>query len=217
MSTLSDRAHVALASVPAEQREAFLNGSRRASRRLAQAAADLCDERAFRRWLASDDEYLAMCAAIGIGRLVAAGRGHLWPLLRQAADDPRWRVREGAVMGLRRIAEADLNGLLDEIEPWVDGSPLLRRAAAAGIAEPRLFTDARVAQRVTLLLERITWTLRREAGGQATRELRRTLGDCWNVVLSANPGYRVSDPVLVMVARPASRRATGTRKGEQDT
>ena len=29
--------------------------------------------------------------------------------------------------------------------------------------------------------------------------------------------YRVSEPVLVMEARPASRRATGTRNGEQET
>jgi hypothetical protein len=152
---------------------------------------DLCDERALRRWLASDDADLARRAAVGIGRLVAAGRGHLWPLLRQAANDPRQPVRDGAAMGLRRIAEVDLDGLFDELDSWIDGSPLLRRAAVAGVTEPRLLTDPLVARRVTMFLERITWTLRREPDSHApgVRALRQTLGSCWNVVLTADPDH----------------------------
>ncbi len=172
MSTMSSPAHLALAAVPVDQREAYLNASWRANADLVQAAADLCDERAFRRWIASDDEYLASCAAIGLGRLIAAGRGHLWPLLRRAAEDARPRVREAAIMGLRRIAEADLDGLLDEIEPWIDASPLLRHAAVAAVSDPpRPLVDPPVTRRITLLVERITWTLRHEPDrrGQAVR------------------------------------------------
>jgi hypothetical protein len=161
----------------------------RANLELAQAAADLGDECMFRRWLASDDEYLVMCGTIGIGRLIAQGRGHLWPLLRAAADDPRWRVREAVAMGLHRVGEASIEELFDEIEPWVEGSPLLRRAAAAGIAEPRLLGDPDTVRRAILFIERITRTLLRERdrGSPEVRVLRQTLGYCWSVVVAADP------------------------------
>ena len=160
MNTLIEEAHTVLAAVPAERREEYLHAA--SGLALAQAAADLCDERMFRRWLASGDEYLATCAAIGVGRLIATGRGHLWPLLREAAHDPRSPVREGVAMGLRRVAESDLDGLLDELERWVDGSPPLRRAAIAGLSEHGTAPDPLTARRMTVLVDRISWTLRRD-------------------------------------------------------
>jgi hypothetical protein len=161
----------------------------RANLELAQAAADLGEERAFRRWLASDDEYLALCGAIGIGRLIAQGRGHLWPLLRAAADDPRWRVREAVAMGLHRVGDASTEDLLEEIEVWVNGSPLLRRAAVAGISEPRLLSDRDTVRQALMLVERITRTLLHEPdrGSPQVRALRQALGYCWSVVVSADP------------------------------
>jgi len=160
MNTLTDQAHTVLAAMPAERREEYLHTA--SGLPLAQAAADLCDERTFRRWLASGDEYLATCAAIGLGRLIAAGRGHLWPLVREAAHDPRPRVREGVAMGLRRVADADPDGLLDELERWVDGPTPLRRAAVDGVTGHGCTADPAVARRVVLLVDRITWTLRHD-------------------------------------------------------
>ena len=161
-TTLTDQAHTVLAAVPAERREEYLHTA--SGLPLAQAAADLCDERMFRRWLASGDEFLATCAAIGLGRLIAAGRGHLWPLLREAAHDHRAPVREGVAMGLRRVADADPDELLDELERWVDGPPPLRRAAVDGLTGHRCADDPAVARRVGPLVDRITWTLRRDRG-----------------------------------------------------
>jgi hypothetical protein len=189
-----DRARWALAGRPPEAWDSYLRTSSglpgpRANLELAHAAADLGDERTFRRWLASGDEYLMMCGAIGIGRLIAQGRGHLWPLLRTAADDPRWRVREAVAMGLHRVGEASIEDLFEEIEPWVEGSPLLRRAAVAGIAEPRLLRDPDTAHRALMLVERITWTLLHEPdrGAPDVRALRQSLGYCWSVVVAADP------------------------------
>src|SRR6266705_3636553 len=90
----------------------------RANLELAQAAADVADEPILRRWLADAEEYLALCGAIGIGRLIAEGHAGLWPVLRAAADDKRWRVREGVAMGLQRIGDADPVRLLDELDGW---------------------------------------------------------------------------------------------------
>ena len=191
-----DRARLALGGVPAAERDAYLRTRSglpgpRANLELAHAAADLGDERTFRRWLASGDEFLATCGAIGVGRLIADGRGHLWPVLRATAEDPRWRVREGVAMGLQRIGRVDPAGLLDEIEPWIDGSPLLRRAAVAGISEPDLLGDRDTVRRAARLVERITHTLLAESDRRASevRTLRQALGYCWSVVVAADPPY----------------------------
>ncbi|MDQ6772590.1 MAG: hypothetical protein M3024_06335 [Candidatus Dormibacteraeota bacterium] len=84
----------------------------RANLELAQAAADVLDAATLRRLAGSDDEYLALCGAVGLGRLVAAGdRSHL-NRLGELASDPRWRVREGVAMGLQRLGAADMAALL---------------------------------------------------------------------------------------------------------
>ncbi len=193
-ATSPDRARSVLAGLQPDAWDVYLRTSSglpgpRANLGLAQAAADLGDERAFRRWLASEDEFLVMCGAIGIGRLIAQGRAHLWPLLRAAADDPRWRVREAVAMGLHRVGQASIEDLFDEIEPWVEGSPRLRRAAVAGIAEPRLLGNADAARRAMLLIERTTRTLLLEPdrADPEVRVLRQALGYCWSVVVAADP------------------------------
>jgi hypothetical protein len=58
-------------------------------------------------------------------------RGNLELVLRRCASDPRWRLREGVTMALQRIGEADMDGLLVEMDDWSRGTPLEQRAAAA--------------------------------------------------------------------------------------
>ncbi|HET6214969.1 MAG TPA: hypothetical protein VFE14_19030 [Micromonosporaceae bacterium] len=175
----------------------------RANLTLAQQAADAGDEPTFRRWLRSDEEYLALCGAIGIGRLIAAGNNDLWPVLRTAADDERWRVREGVAMGLQRVGDEDIDRLLAEVDTWVGGSALLRRAAVAGLCEPRLLKDGNVAARAVALVDRVTDTLLATAVPQRraadVRTLRQALGYCWSVAVAAAPATGV----------PAFRRLQG--------
>jgi hypothetical protein len=98
----------------------------RANLTLAQDAADSASVATARRWLASSHEYLALCGAIAIGRHIASGRTELWPQLKTAANDARWRVREGVAMGLQRI---EPHTMLREVWTWVDGTALEQRAA----------------------------------------------------------------------------------------
>src|SRR5258706_15477640 len=76
----------------------------RANLELVQAAADLGTAEQFRRWLALGPhdtppktalEFLPVCGAVGLGRLLAEGQLEALPELRKHANDPRWRVREG--------------------------------------------------------------------------------------------------------------------------
>src|SRR5262249_28182289 len=130
-------------------RESGLPGPR-ANLELVQAAADEGDEARFRRWLAltadrapanTPAEFLALCGAVGVGRLIAAGRTDLLALLRAQAADPRWRVREGVALALQRLGERDMPALLREMTAWSTGSLLEHRAVVAALCEPRLLAD----------------------------------------------------------------------------
>jgi len=158
---------------------------------LAQAVADEGDPAFFDRMIATDDEYSVFCGVPGLGRLLAEGADVL-PRLRRHAVDPRWRVREAVAMALQRLGDADLPRLLVTAESWAaDPHPLVRRAAAAAVCEPRLLTTARAAacavdvcSRATDGLAGLSPASRRDPG---VRTLRQALGYCWSVAVAANP------------------------------
>jgi hypothetical protein len=139
----------------------------------------------------STDEFLAACGAAGLGRLVAEGDSGAAALarMRELADDPRWRVREGVAMGLQRIGDADTARLLGILRSWSTGSPLCRRAVVAGICEPRLLTDPTVAQAALELLGQVTASLLAEPDRRDpdVRVLRQALGYGWSVAVVGAP------------------------------
>ena len=131
------------------------------------------------------------CGVIGIGRLLAE-RADVESRLRKHATDARWRVREAVAMGLQRLGDADLPRLLDLVGVWASHPhPLVRRAAAAGLCEPRLLKTPEAAACAVEVCARTTQGLaampageRRDAG---VRTLRQALGYCWSVAVAADP------------------------------
>ncbi len=169
----------------------------RANLELAQAVADEGDADTFDGLLATDDEYLAFCGVLGLGRLLADGppartRRRIEARLHEYATDPRWRVREAVALALQRLGDADLPRLLDLGTTWVgDPHPLVRRAAVAAVCEPRLLAAREAAARAVDLCGRATAGLaalpadqRRDEG---VRALRQALGYCWSVAVAADP------------------------------
>lgn len=181
--------------------ESHLPGPR-ANLELAQAAAVEGDEAQFLSWLALDAEaapantpaeFLPVCGALGLGRLLAEGDRAVLPRLRAAANDPRWRLREAVAMALQRWGAADMDALLDELldemRGWAAGSRYEQRATVAALCEPLLLRDAPVARRVLEILDGITATVtgaadRRDDGFTA---LRKALGYGWSVAIVATP------------------------------
>ncbi|SRR6266536_3716509 len=161
----------------------------RANLELLQVVADLGTLDLFERYAASGDEFLATCGATGMGRLAAEGRDDLLPRLRALAGDPRWRVREGVVMGLQRIGAADMPRLLAEMERWAAGDPLVQRAAAAALCEPALLREPADVRRVLAVLDRVTGSLAGavERRDEPFRVLRQALAYCWSVAAAALP------------------------------
>lgn len=170
----------------------------RANLELVQVAADLGDEARFRHWLTFDadraptntpEAFLAVCGAVGLGRLVAAGKRKHLKTLRQFASDPRWRMREGVAMALQRWGERDMDALLAEMETWSDGNWLEQRAVVAALCEPKLLRDLAAVKRVLKQLDKITraFSQGRERKSDEYIALRKTLAYGWSVAVAAAP------------------------------
>jgi hypothetical protein len=170
----------------------------RANLELAAAAAEEAEQEVLRRWAAvspdaapfgSTEEFLPVCGAIGLGRLLADGDRSALVDLRRLAVDPRWRVREAVAIALQRFGDVDFPALLTEMQRWARGSLLERRAAVAALCEPRLLSDPNRARDVLTLLGRVTAELEDadEHRSDAFRVLRQTLGYAWSVAIVALP------------------------------
>jgi hypothetical protein len=184
--------------------ESGLHGPR-ANLELVQAVADEGDPATFRRYaaVAANDpassparEFLALCAAVGFGRLLAEGDGEALPLLEELALDSRWRVREGVAIGLQRLGKQDMRKLLGIAAEWSRGERLLQRAAIAAVCEPPLLKDEAEVGPVLAILDTVTASLA-EASDRLTenfRVLRQALAYCWSVAVAASP--RVGKPAM---------------------
>lgn len=170
---------------------------RRGNLELALAAAEEGSEESFRRWLRYtpnnapvDSPYmmLAFCGALGLGRLLAEGKGEVLKTLRPLASDPRWRMREAVAMALQRWGDTDIDALLKEMEVWSRGNKFEQRAAAAALCEPRLLSSEKNASRVLDLLDEITCSINNaERNSEEFRVLRKGLAYCWSVAVAALP------------------------------
>jgi hypothetical protein len=86
-------------------------------------------------------EFLVFCAlqalATAYAAADAANRERIARLLRDAAGDARWRIREAAAMGLQRVGEADPPSLRRILDDWGEGATLPeQRAIVAALAHP---------------------------------------------------------------------------------
>ncbi len=124
-----------------------------------------------------------------MGQLLTQGNPEALKILRAAASDSRWRVREGVAMALQRFGDTDMEGILTEMERWSRGSFLEMRAAAASLCEPRLLKQAEHAKEVLIILDRITKSISsaKDRNTDGFKALRKSMGYCWSVAVAANP------------------------------
>jgi hypothetical protein len=191
-----DRHRAALLSLPEDAWGAYLDAHSglpgpRANLELLAVAGDVAPGALLRAWAAEDDEYRAAVGTAGLGRLAVAGEDDALDLLRAAAGDPRWRVREAVAMALQRIGDADPVLLREVTDAWAVGTPLEQRAAVAGVCEPRLLRTPAAAAHALALCARVTDALRALPASRRrdadVRTLRQALGYCWSVAVAADP------------------------------
>ncbi|MFF2268630.1 HEAT repeat domain-containing protein [Cellulosimicrobium cellulans] len=197
----------------------------RANLELLGAFADVAPADLVRALADDPDEYLRCCGTCGLGRLVvdapADARAEPTDRLRARASDGSWRVREAVAMALQRIGDAEPATLRALVSSWVaDPDPLVRRAAVAGICEPRLLRDPATATAAldacaaaTASIGALPSDARRDAD---VRTLRQALGYCWSVAVVGDPATGVprfaalggsSDPDVAWVVRENEKKA----------
>jgi hypothetical protein len=165
---------------------------------LAQVVADEGDRQLFQRYIAytvdiapvnSPDEFLAFCGVVGLGRLLAEGDIDLLKTLRRCASDQRWRIREAVAMALQRWGDVNMGQLIAAMGEWSQGTALEQRAAAAGLCEPRLLSEAQDARKVLGILDQITASIAKveDRRREDFLALRKGLGYCWSVAVVAFP------------------------------
>lgn len=133
--------------------------------------------------------FLVFCGVLGLGRLIAAGDRAQLKHLRPYASDPRWRIREAVAIALQSVGDSDIQLLLREARRWSSGSWYEKRAAAAGLAEPRLLAAPTTAAALLEMLESITESMARaeDRKSEAFKTLRQGMGYCWSVAVVAHP------------------------------
>ena len=96
----------------------------------------------------SPKEYIPFCAVQALGAIYTFAdsekKERIIELIKSAANDTRWRVREAAAIGLQWIAESDFNQIELIINRWIDDSSLLeRRAIIADLSHPPVLHEKR--------------------------------------------------------------------------
>jgi hypothetical protein len=142
-------------------------------------------------------EYLPVCALMALGALYGTGlprprRRAALSALKEAASDPRWRVREGVAMGLQLIGEKDAAGLREIVSAWLPGASLLeQRAIVAGLAHPPLLGEEQFAlfcietcRTIVASLSRVDEKTRKD---DSFRVLRQALGYAVSVFAHSLP------------------------------
>ncbi|MBI2243725.1 MAG: HEAT repeat domain-containing protein [Nocardioides sp.] len=157
---------------------------------LAMAFAELADLALDDELIASGDEYRTFCGVLGLG--ATAADPEVQARLRELATDERWRIREAVAMALQHFGDLNLPALEMVVLDWAnDPHPLVQRAAAAGICEPRLLVGPAAAAVAIEVCRRTTHALAdlpaERRGDSDVRTLRQGLGYCWSVAVAADP------------------------------
>ena len=167
----------------------------RANLPLAAAAAIAADESVIDELLRDGGEYQTMCAAAALGR--RSSEPAVEARARALATDERWRVREGVAIGLQLLGDVNPAVVPPIVLRWADDpDPLVQRAAAAAICEPRLLRTPEAAAVAIEVCRRATdhliafETQRRKQDD--ARTLRQALAYCWSVAIAADPGSGLS-------------------------
>jgi len=163
----------------------------RANIELIAVVARAADPDTIEELLADGGEYTTACAAAALG--YRAADAAFERRARELATDERWRVREAVTIGLQLLGDSDPQTLFSLVLAWADDEdPLVQRAAAVAICEPRLLRTAEATRIAIDVCRRTTDYLialpPQDRKAPAARTLRKSLGYCWSVAVAADPG-----------------------------
>lgn len=136
----------------------------------------------------SPEEFVGMCGIVGYATLNRGNTVGALAFLRPYASHASWRIREAVAMGIQEISAGRLAETLDALAPWVAGNSYERRAAVAGLCEPKLLGEAKLTERVLAVLGTITGGFGHDAKlSDGDDSLRKALAYGWSVAIVHAP------------------------------
>ncbi|MCL2823809.1 MAG: hypothetical protein FWD57_07450, partial [Polyangiaceae bacterium] len=121
-----------------------------------------------------------------------ACRATIKSVLNQAANDPRWRVREACAIALQEIGMQSSEELLAILRAWMAAPSLLElRAALAALAHPPILNDEHIANyffdTAGAAYSRWESLSPMEAKSESAKTLRKALEYAPSVLVAAHP------------------------------
>jgi hypothetical protein len=144
----------------------------------------------------SPEEFLVFCGARGIGIFGSSPDyfGKALSCLKELAEDPRWRTREGVAMALQSMIKREPQKALRALEGWIENENwLVMRAVAAAVAEPLLLKNKETGESALDLHKKIFFRIfAAKERSPDFKVLRQGLGYSLSVVISEVPdeGFR---------------------------
>jgi hypothetical protein len=139
---------------------------------------------------------LPLSAAVALGAIwsaaTPAARERIVFLLRHAANDSRWRMREGVAMGLQQIGEVNPAALIAILRAWLPNASLLeQRAMVAALAHEPLLKNVETAAIALEIAGNIALDIQRidpiERKTEAFKVLKQGLSYALSVITAAMP------------------------------
>lgn len=133
--------------------------------------------------------FLVICGVLGLGQYLSKyDDDGLFNRLKELSNDPRRRVRKAVTMALQMIGRNNMPKLLERLKEWMKGSYLEQRCVAVSLSEPDLLRNKQTADEVLHILDFITVSIvAAEPRNEGFRQLKRSLGYCWSVVVPITP------------------------------
>ncbi len=137
----------------------------------------------------SPEEFAAVCGIVGYCILKRNNLEVAIKKIRGYASHKSWRIREAVAIGIQEIADKNMDNIIDNLEKWLDGNDLEKRAVAAALCEPKLLKEKSVIVRVLKILTRLTLEFGKDEAKISgdLNSLRKTLGYGWSVAITSLP------------------------------
>jgi hypothetical protein len=140
----------------------------------------------------SPSEFLVFCGARCIGVIGSSPdyNEKALALLKELANDPRWRTREAVAMAIQSLIKENPQKTLKDLEQWVRNEDwFLMRAVAAGVAEPPLLRNQETAKSSLKIHQKIFEKIlsSKERNSTNFKTLKQGLSYTLSVVVCAIP------------------------------
>jgi hypothetical protein len=185
---------------------------RRANLELAEAFGDIvrlyCDEHSEKLWRLCKDmsqiseeeastnepeEFIPFCGIIGISTIASIKTPYFEDglfMIKEAAKDGRWRIREAVAMGIQRLLTNNPEKTLVELQKWLlEEDYYIWRAVIAGLAEPEILRDKKIARVALEYHQEILEELinKEESKSESYQKLKQALEYTLSVVVEQIP------------------------------